>query len=41
MSAGDLPVQRELSGLFRQALARTAAAGALALDPDAIPEPAL
>jgi arginyl-tRNA synthetase len=41
MSAGDLPVQRELSGLFRQALARAAAAGALALDPDAIPEPAL
>ena len=41
MSAGDLPVQRELSELFRQALARAAAAGALALDPDAIPEPAL
>ena len=41
MSGGDLPVQRELSELFRQALARAAAAGALALDPDAILEPAL
>jgi arginyl-tRNA synthetase len=41
VSAGDLPVQRELSELFRQALARAAAAGALALDPDGVPEPAL
>jgi arginyl-tRNA synthetase len=37
----DLPVQRDLAGLFRAALERAAASGALALDPAAVPEPAL
>jgi arginyl-tRNA synthetase len=41
VSAGQLAVQRELAALFREALVRAAAAGALALDPDAIPEPTL
>jgi arginyl-tRNA synthetase len=41
MTAADLPVQRDLAGLFRAALERAAASGALALDPAAIPEPAL
>ena len=41
MTATVLPVQRDLAGLFRAALGRAAASGALALDPDAIPEPAL
>jgi len=41
MTAAVLPVQRDLAGLFRAALARAAASGALALDPDALPEPAL
>jgi arginyl-tRNA synthetase len=41
VSAGRLAVQRELAELFREALVRAAAAGALALDPDAIPEPTL
>ena len=41
MSDARLAVQRELAELFRDALERAATAGALALDPDAIPEPAL
>ncbi|HJU02835.1 MAG TPA: arginine--tRNA ligase [Actinomycetes bacterium] len=41
MTAADLPVQRDLAGLFRAALERAAASGALALDPAAIAEPAL
>jgi arginyl-tRNA synthetase len=41
VSAGQLAVQRELAELFREALVRAAAAGALALDPGAIPEPTL
>jgi arginyl-tRNA synthetase len=41
MTAADLPVQRDLAGLFRAALARAAAAGTIALDPAAVPEPAL
>jgi arginyl-tRNA synthetase len=41
VSAGQLAVQRELAELFHEALVRAAAAGALALDPDAIPEPTL
>jgi len=41
MTAAVLPVQRDLAGLFRAALERAAAAGALALDPGALPEPAL
>jgi arginyl-tRNA synthetase len=41
MTAAVLAVQRDLAGLFRAALVRAAEAGALALDPDAIPEPAL
>jgi arginyl-tRNA synthetase len=41
MTAAYLPVQRDLAGLFRAALERAAASGALALDPAAIPEPAL
>ncbi|MFL5881446.1 MAG: arginine--tRNA ligase, partial [Actinomycetota bacterium] len=36
-----LAVQRDLAGLFRAALVRAARSGALALDPDAVPEPAL
>ena len=40
MTAG-LPVQRDLAGLFRAALDRAVASGALALDPDALPEPTL
>jgi arginyl-tRNA synthetase len=41
MTATVLPVQRDLAGLFRAALERAAASGALALDPADIPEPAL
>jgi arginyl-tRNA synthetase len=41
MTAAVLPVQRDLAGLFRAALGRAVASGALALDPAAIPEPAL
>jgi arginyl-tRNA synthetase len=41
MTAAMLPVQRDLAGLFRDALVRAAEAGALALDPGAVPEPAL
>jgi arginyl-tRNA synthetase len=41
MTAAVLPVQRDLAGLFRAALERAAASGDLALDPAAIPEPAL
>jgi arginyl-tRNA synthetase len=41
MTAAVLPVQRDLAGLFRAALARAAASGALALDPDRLPEPEL
>jgi arginyl-tRNA synthetase len=41
MTAAVLPVQRDLAGLFRAALVRAAAAGALDLDPEAIPEPQL
>ena len=41
MTAAVLPVQRDLAGLFRAALERAAASGALALDPAAIGEPAL
>jgi arginyl-tRNA synthetase len=41
MTAADLPVQRDLAGLFRAALERAAASGAIALDPAAIGEPAL
>ena len=41
MTTAVLPVQRDLAGLFRAALERAAASGALALDPAAIGEPAL
>jgi arginyl-tRNA synthetase len=41
VTEGLLPVQRELAELFRAALRRAAAAGALALDPDAVPAPTL
>jgi arginyl-tRNA synthetase len=41
MTTAVLPVQRDLAGLFRVALHRAAESGALALDPDAIPTPAL
>jgi arginyl-tRNA synthetase len=41
MTAAVLPVQRDLAELFRAALARAAAAGALDLDRGALPEPAL
>jgi arginyl-tRNA synthetase len=41
MSGGQLAVQRDLAELFRDALAQAAAAGALALDPDAVPAPTL
>jgi arginyl-tRNA synthetase len=41
MTAAVLPVQRDLAALFRAALVRAAERGALALDPDAIPEPSL
>jgi arginyl-tRNA synthetase len=41
MTAAVLAVQRDLAGLFRAALVRAARSGALALDPDAVPEPAL
>jgi arginyl-tRNA synthetase len=41
MTVAVLPVQRDLAGLFRAALARAVTFGALALDPDALPEPAL
>jgi arginyl-tRNA synthetase len=41
MTTAVLPVQRDLAGLFRAALHRAASSGALALDPDAIPTPAL
>jgi arginyl-tRNA synthetase len=41
MTAAVLAVQRDLAGLFRAALVRAAASGALDLDPEAIPEPAL
>jgi arginyl-tRNA synthetase len=41
VSGGRLAVQRDLAELFRDALAAAAAAGALALDPDAVPEPTL
>jgi arginyl-tRNA synthetase len=41
VTEGLLPVQRELAELFRAALRRAVAAGALALDPDAVPAPTL
>jgi hypothetical protein len=41
MSGGQLAVQRDLAELFRDAPAQAAAAGALALDPDAVPAPTL
>jgi arginyl-tRNA synthetase len=41
MTAAVLPVQRDLARLFRAALVRAAAAGALDLDREAIPEPQL
>jgi arginyl-tRNA synthetase len=41
MTTAVLAVQRDLAGLFRAALVRAARSGALALDPDAVPEPAL
>jgi arginyl-tRNA synthetase len=41
MTAAVLAVQRDLAGLFHSALVRAASAGALALDPQAIAEPAL
>ena len=41
MTTAVLAVQRDLAGLFRDALVRAASSGALALDPDAVPEPAL
>jgi arginyl-tRNA synthetase len=41
MTAAVLAVQHDLAGLFRAALHRAAGAGALALDPEAIPEPSL
>ena len=41
MTTTVLPVQRDLAGLFRAALERAVASGALDLDPAAIPEPAL
>jgi arginyl-tRNA synthetase len=41
MTTAVLPVQRDLAGLFRAALERAASSGALALDPDAVPTPAL
>ena len=37
----DLAVQRDLAAVLRGALRRAAAAGAIALDPDQVPEPAL
>jgi arginyl-tRNA synthetase len=41
MSDARLAVQRELAELFRNGLVEAATAGALALDPDAVPEPTL
>ena len=41
MTTTVLPVQRDLAGLFKAALERAAAAGALDLDPAAIGDPAL
>ena len=41
MTTAVLAVQRDLAALFRDALVRAARSGALALDPDAVPEPAL
>jgi arginyl-tRNA synthetase len=41
MTTAVLPVQRDLAELIRAALVRAASSGALALDPDAVPEPAL
>jgi arginyl-tRNA synthetase len=41
MTAAVLAVQHDLAGLFRAALHRAVGAGALALDPEAIPEPSL
>jgi arginyl-tRNA synthetase len=41
MTTTVLPVQRDLAGLFKAALERAVASGALDLDPAAIPEPAL
>ncbi|HET7518676.1 MAG TPA: arginine--tRNA ligase [Actinomycetes bacterium] len=41
MTTTVLPVQRDLAGLFKAALQRAAAAGALDLDPAAIGDPAL
>jgi arginyl-tRNA synthetase len=41
MTAAVLPVQRDLAGLFRAALVWAANSGALALDPEEIPEPSL
>jgi arginyl-tRNA synthetase len=41
MTAAVLAVQRDLAELFRAALGRAAGSGALALDPSAVPEPAL
>jgi arginyl-tRNA synthetase len=41
MTAAVLAVQHDLAGLFRAALLRAVDAGALALDPGAVPEPSL
>jgi arginyl-tRNA synthetase len=41
MTTTVLPVQHDLAGLFKAALERAVASGALDLDPAAIPEPAL
>jgi len=41
MTTAVLPVQRDLAELIRAALVRAASSGALALDRDAVPEPAL
>jgi arginyl-tRNA synthetase len=41
MTTTVLPVQRDLAGLFKAALERAAASGALDLDPAAVGEPAL
>ena len=41
MTTAVLPVQRDLAELIRAALVRAASSGALALYPDAVPEPAL
>jgi arginyl-tRNA synthetase len=41
MTAAVLAVQHDLAGIFRAALLRAVDAGALALDPEAVPEPSL